>query len=282
MVSSYFDNPSVKNLIDKQLKHRNKELYEKLHDHTSYYHNNKGEKQREFVDYVFDFKKKKKTSDRDRKALIFNISLALSFAIVLAAFEWKSFQDNSLVTLGDDFVDTEEIMDVPVTEQPPPPPPKKIIQAANIVEIPDEEEIKQDIEVDFDLEVSEEDKIEVVDFPEVEMEEEVADEIFVIVEDQPNPEGGMSAFYGYVADNLRYPSVARRMGVQGKVFVQFVIEKDGSITQVQVVKGIGAGCDEEAARVVAQCSIPWSPGKQRGKPVRTRMIIPIHFTLVAQ
>jgi protein TonB len=77
---------------------------------------------------------------------------------------------------------------------------------------------------------------------------------------------------------MKYPAQARRMGVEGKVFVQFVIGKDGSINDVKIIKGIGAGCDEEAARVM-QSAPPWNPGKQRGKAVKQRYTLPIIFKL---
>ena len=110
------------------------------------------------------------------------------------------------------------------------------------------------------------------------LEEEEVDEIFTIVEDQPAPPGGMSAFYKYVATTLRYPAQARRMGIEGKVFVQFVVDKDGSLTDVQAIKGIGAGCDEEAVRVISKAK-KWKPGRQRGRAVKVRMILPITFKL---
>ena len=88
----------------------------------------------------------------------------------------------------------------------------------------------------------------------------------------------MSAFYKYVATTLRYPAQARRMGIEGKVFVQFVVDKDGSLTDVQAIKGIGAGCDEEAVRVISKAK-KWKPGKQRGRAVKVRMILPITFKL---
>ena len=119
--------------------------------------------------------------------------------------------------------------------------------------------------------------IEEVVFEEAPEEEEV-DEIFTIVEDQPTPSGGMSAFYQYVAKKLKYPAQARRMGIEGKVFVQFVVDKDGSLTEVKAVKGIGAGCDEEAVRVINGAP-KWKPGKQRGRAVKVRMILPITFKL---
>jgi protein TonB len=166
-------------------------------------------------------------------------------------------------------------MDIPQTQQPPPPPPKKV--QPEIIEVPDEEEIEEEIEIDLDVEMTEETVIEEVVFEEA-PEEEVVDEIFTIVEDQPTPNGGMSAFYQFVQKKLKYPAQARRMGIEGKVFVQFVVDKDGSLTEVQAVKGIGAGCDEEAERVIKSAP-KWNPGKQRGRAVKVRMILPITFKL---
>jgi protein TonB len=105
---------------------------------------------------------------------------------------------------------------------------------------------------------------------------EETDEIFTIVEEAAAPIGGINSFYQYLKDNVRYPAVARRTGVEGKVLVQFVVGKDGSISEVKVLRGIGAGCDEEAVRVM-QKAPNWTPGKQRGKPVRQRCIVPIVF-----
>ncbi len=103
-------------------------------------------------------------------------------------------------------------------------------------------------------------------------------EVFMVVEEQPEYEGGMSAFYQYIAGEIKYPQQARQKGVEGKVFVQFVVEKDGTLSDVQAIKGIGAGCDDEAVRVVQNAS-SFKPGKQRGKPVRVRMVMPITFKL---
>ncbi len=103
-------------------------------------------------------------------------------------------------------------------------------------------------------------------------------EVFAIVEDQPEPLGGMEQLYEFIAANLEYPEQAKRMGIEGKVFVQFVVDTDGSIKAVEVVKGIGEGCDNNAAKVVE--SLPaWKPGIQRGHPVKVRMILPITFKI---
>ena len=203
------------------------------------------------------------------------IGLAFTLAFVLWSFNYKSYDDGDLVDLGQVDDDFEDIMEIPPTEQPPPPPPK--IELPKIIEIPDEEEIEEEIEVDLDVEITEETVIEDIVFEEA-PEEEVADEIFDIVEDQPAPPGGMAAFYKYVGKEMKYPNQARRMGIEGKVFVQFVVDKAGRLTEVRSIKGIGAGCDEEAVRVIKNAP-QWKPGKQRGRPVKVRMILPITFKL---
>ncbi|WPP52100.1 TonB family protein [Catalinimonas niigatensis] len=103
-------------------------------------------------------------------------------------------------------------------------------------------------------------------------------DVFTVVEEQPEFEGGMDAFYRYVANEMTYPLQARQMGVEGRVSVQFVVEKDGSLSDVKAIKGIGAGCDTEAVRVV-QNAPSFRPGKQRGKPIRVRMVMPVTFKL---
>jgi len=220
--------------------------------------------------------KKHPQADLTRKSGLFlNIGLVVSLALVITAFEWKFYDDGALKDLGTVTEDFEDIMDIPPTEQPPPPPPK--MQQPEIIEVPDEEEIEDEIEIDLDVEVTEETVIEDVVFEDA-PEEEIADEIFTVVEDQPTPNGGMAAFYKFIGKNLKYPSQARRMGIEGKVFVQFIVDKDGTVRDVQAVKGIGAGCDEEAVRVIKN-SPKWKAGKQRGRPVKVRMILPITFKL---
>lgn len=105
-----------------------------------------------------------------------------------------------------------------------------------------------------------------------------ADEVFDVVEDQPNPPGGMAGWNMYLSKNLKYPYQARRMGIEGTVIVLFEITKDGAIRNVEVLRGIGGGADEEAMRVVMN-SPNWEPGRQKGNPVVTRMRLPIRFKL---
>jgi protein TonB len=104
------------------------------------------------------------------------------------------------------------------------------------------------------------------------------DEIFYVVEQNATTNGGLEGFYKYVNSVIKYPAQARRMQIEGRVFVEFIVDRSGNITDVVAVKGIGAGCDEEAIRVVKN-SPQWTPGKQRGKPVRQRMVLPITFKI---
>ncbi len=229
----------------------------------------------DFVTDLIAIKKARRTNAITNKKLFFSIGLFLSLLFVTTMFEWRSYDNTSLVNLEGNMQAMDEIMDVPLTNQPPPPPPEKVIKQANIVEVQDVEEIIEEIKVDFDMDISEDDMFEVV----IEIEkpaEEEANEIFTIVEHKPTPKEGMANFFKSIYENIKYPPQALRAKVQGKVFIQFVINADGELTDFEVIKGIGMGCDEEALRVLKQ-SPAWNPGKQRGHPVRVRMILPIQF-----
>lgn len=221
----------------------------------------------------------KKTESADlmkKTSLFFSIGLLVTISLVFTAFEWRQYDDSLVALQGKNTNIFEEMLEVPPTEQPPPPAP--VIQQPQIVEVPDTEEIKEDLNIKFDVEVSEETKIEEVVVSAPVEEKENPDEIFTVVEETASPKGGYPAFYKYVGDKIKYPAQARRMGIEGKVFVEFVVNRDGSIVDVRAIKGIGAGCDEEAVRIV-QSAPAWTPGKQRGKPVRQKMVIPITFKL---
>jgi len=101
---------------------------------------------------------------------------------------------------------------------------------------------------------------------------------YTSVEDQPSPEGSLKEFYAYISKNLKYPAEARQKGIEGKVFVEFVVAADGSITEVKTLKGIGAGCDKEAERVLKNAAA-WNPGRHNGEPVKVRMVLPVTYRL---
>ncbi|GAB3918041.1 energy transducer TonB [Mucilaginibacter boryungensis] len=110
---------------------------------------------------------------------------------------------------------------------------------------------------------------------------EESNEIFTAVEEQASFPGGLGKFGDYLGKNIRYPAVARENNVQGKVFLTFVVERDGSLTDIKVLRGIGSGCDEEAIRVI-KASPKWKPGMQNGRAVRSQFTVPISFTLQEQ
>ncbi|QDH81048.1 energy transducer TonB [Echinicola soli] len=220
--------------------------------------------------------KKTPKADLSKKSGMFlNLGLLVSVGLTLFAFEYKTYESGELMDLGTVEDDFEELLDIPITEQPPPPPPP--VEQPIIEEIPDEVEIEEKIEVNFDVEVQEETVIKEVVIADAPVQEK-ADEIFDVVETMPTPPGGMEGWNKYLSKNLKYPTQARRMGIEGTVYVVFVVNTDGSIQDVGILRGIGGGCDEEAMRVVRNAP-KWEPGKQRGRPVRVKMRLPIRFKL---
>lgn len=213
------------------------------------------------------------------KGLIRNLGIIFSLLIVITVFEFPTFEKEELVDLGQIEAETEEFVEIPPTEQKAPPPPT--IKSPEIIAVADEEIIEEEIEIDLDLEFDEDVVVEEITETTVEateVEEEEVEEIFTIVEEPASPVGGLAGFYQYIGNNIKYPDIAKRLKVEGKVFVKFVVDKDGSLTQLEVVKGIGSGCDKEAIRVLKDAP-KWTPGRQRGRAVRQYMVIPINFIL---
>ena len=219
----------------------------------------------------------KKTSGanlENLRGLFLSLSLVVSLSLVILAFEWKS-TDSHKVLVTNDLTVQDVLLDIPPTLQEPPKPPA-VIQP-KVVEVPDEEEIEEEIKVVIDIsEVELEEKYKPIALePKV---EEVDDEIFVIVETKPEFPGGDAELMKFLFENLKYPSAARRMGIEGKVFVTMVVEKDGTITNPEVMRGFDTSCDNEALRVM-NLMPKWIPGKQRGKPVRVKVSFPISFKM---
>jgi protein TonB len=224
-------------------------------------------------------KRLRHANDNSNRALYFAIGLMVSLAIVIIAMEWKFYGNNGLSILNGADVNTfAEVIDIPNTLQPPPPPP--VNNLAPVFTEVDDDVILEELNVKIDVEMSDATIVKAVVYEPVqfEIEEEKAEEIFTIVEQKPEPVGGMSAFYKYVSETIGYPAIAKRTNIQGKVYVRFVISKTGDISNVEVLKGIGGGCDEEAVRVIENAP-KWIPGRQRGKPVKVYMSVPIIFTL---
>ncbi|MEP1097371.1 MAG: energy transducer TonB [Cyclobacteriaceae bacterium] len=222
-----------------------------------------------------DIKRYWKKWNSRHHTLYLAIGFCVSLLFVNAAFMWKTPDTIRILEFSRADNDLNELLDIPISKQPPPPPPKKTVDLFIIKEV--EEEIIEEIEVRLDVEINEETTIEDIVY-EIPVEEEDADELFTVVENFPEPVGGMRAFNEYLAKNIKYPRQAMRLGVSGRVFLKFVVERDGSLTDIRVVKGIGGGCDKEAIRVLSNAPA-WQPGKQRGRPVRVSMILPISFVM---
>jgi len=213
-------------------------------------------------------KKNSKVDLEKKRSFFLQIGLTISLLVVLIAFEYKTYDKNNYDLGALNLDDLEEEI-IPITKQeikppPPPPPPPEVIE---IVE--DEVEIEEELEIE-DTE-SDEDEI-------IEIEEEDDEEFFMVVENMPEFPGGDLGLMKYIQKNVRYPAIAKEYNITGKVYISFIVDKQGSVTNVKVVRGVDKNLDEEAVRVVK--SLPkYKPGKQRGKPVRVMFTIPINFTL---
>lgn len=232
------------------------------------------------VDALIKIKRHRVRMGEQLHTVLYSLSLCISLALIIGMFELRFKSNGSTVNLTSVRSAFETLMEIPPTKQETAPPPPKI-KAPKIIEVSDDQ-LLEDVDIDFDIEITEDTKIADYNISEINIppEEEKADEIFTIVEENPTPVGGFKAFYDYVSKNLHYPRKAKQLGIEGRVFVQFVVEKDGSLTDIQVIKGIGGGCDEEAVRVIREAP-KWNPGKQRGRPVRVRMILPVVFKLLS-
>ena len=227
-----------------------------------------------------EIKKSEKANLENKKLLFIEIGLIISLAITYVAFEWTSTETNvSTLEAEAEVVLEEEI--IPITQETPPPPPAapKIPVLSDQIDIVDDE-----IEVDDDMFMNLEDDsslgVEIMDY--VEVEEEVVEEEaipFQLVEEKPSFQGGDSKqFSKWVNSRLQYPEIAKENGVQGRVTLQFTVEKDGTVTKVRVLRGVDPSLDKEAVRVVSM-SPKWKPGKQRDRAVPVTYTFPVIFQL---
>ncbi len=227
-----------------------------------------------------ELKKADKANLEKRSSIFFEIGLVTAIALVLIAFEWTTtgFKTNEFEVNQAEQAEQEII---PITRQekpkPKPPEPPKVTEILQIVDnnvdLQDELQL-EDLEADINTEV------EPINY-DVADEEDDSDEgeIFFIVEDMPTFQGkDVNAFRDWVSKHIKYPEIAAENGISGRVFVRFVVEPNGVVDNVTVVRGVDPALDAEAIRVV-KSSPKWSPGKQRGKAVRVAYTIPIVFVL---
>ena len=220
--------------------------------------------------------KKSPKANLETKKLTFTlIGLIIALAVAWGVFEIKSYDKRVITDIGRTAEILEEEM-VEITKQEQKPQPVEVPKQTTQIQVVEDDVEVEDIEINADVDQNE--VIEEYVAPEVEEEEVVEQEIFQIVEEMPDFPGGVAKLSEYLQKNIKYPQMARESGIQGRVFVNFVVEPDGSVSNVKVLRSLGGGCDEEAMRVVK--SMPkWKPGKQRGKAVRVSYILPVNFKL---
>lgn len=207
---------------------------------------------------------------RKRYPIYVEIGMIAALAVLIVAFriDWATESAFEVIEQEQEIVEIEEIQQTQQIEQPPPPPRPPVP-----IEVPDDVVLEDDfLDLDATLDLDAPTR-EAPPPPPPREEVEEEPEIFVIVEEMPELVGGLAA----IQSQIRYPEIARKAGVEGRVFVQFVVDEQGNVVDPVVTRGLGAGLDEEAIRAVSNAK--FTPGKQRGQPVRVRMSLPITFRL---
>lgn len=206
----------------------------------------------------------------------FLIGLCISISLTITAFEWRT-EKKKVINKPTVFEDPSmAIYPVPITyiENKPSPQPIKekpvLINPTSISVIDDPgvnepADFPSDEPIDIAINYGNDDGIE------------ISVDTFIFVENMPMPEGGYEVFYNLLSSNINYPTKARNKNAEGRVFVEFVVNIEGTPVNLKVLKGIGNGCDEEAMRVLSLAK--WTPGKQRGRAVPVKMVVPIFFKL---
>lgn len=221
--------------------------------------------------------KKNPKQDLQRQSFkFFLIGLSISVALTITAFEWRTKKRVPVPPTFDTPIEAALLEVKPTVHEVIPKAPilikQRVSQSKQVTLVTLSETDRSD-EVD-DVPV-----IDDIDFtvPGTSIPEETDPVIFIAPELMPAPIGGYKSFYEQLSNSIKYPRQAQRNHTQGKVFVEFIIDQQGYVTNLKIAKGIGDGCDEEAMRVLSK--IRWEPGKQRGKPVKVRMTLPLTFKL---
>ena len=222
-------------------------------------------------------KKSPKPDLNNKKGLFLEIGLIFALLLTIAAFAYTQKERNVEIIEASMEVVEEEITDITTQDQKPPEPPKKVeMQVLSDVLNVVTNDTKIDTEFDFS-EFSED--IEIVQNIEVVEEAAEDDAPFIIAEEMPKFQGGdLMKFRSWVQGKLKYPQIAQENGISGKVTLTFVIERDGSLTNIQVMQSPDRSLADEAVRVL-QSSPKWTPGKQRNAPVRVRYTLPVEFRI---
>lgn len=227
-----------------------------------------------------ELKKSQKADLENKKGLFAEVGLVVILAAALVGFNIKSYdREDVVVETREVSAEVEEqIVQTKELETPPPPEPEVPEVVTQVSVVQNDAEITNELGP-VDMSANNAVNTEVQHVEVSQKEEEVAEEeVLVFVEENPEFPGGDAARLKFLSENLKYPPAARDNGIQGKVYIQFVVERDGRITNAKVLRDIGGGCGAEALRVVK--SMPkWKPAKQQGRAVRSQFTLPVQFTL---
>ena len=235
-----------------------------------------------------EIKKAKKADLEGQKSTSLLIGYIITLATIFVAFEWttREYKETEPVIYAASVPYEEEIIPItqPIFQTAAPPPPVEVPQVAEIIDI-----VENDEEIEEEEIQSTEDTQEAIIGPTgpvvsgpvgpvMAAEEGDEGEVFQVVEQMPEFPGGMDKLMEYLSKNIKYPSIAQENNIQGRVIVEFVVNKDGSIVEPKVMRSVDTSLDNEAMRVIKSMS-KWNPGKQRGKAVRVRYTVPVLFRL---
>jgi protein TonB len=220
----------------------------------------------------------KKSKDADleaKRAGFFGLGIVIAASVVLMAFTFSSIELENIAKndVEKNRIEDEIIEEMIFNEPPPPPPPPAAVIPPPVIE--EVEEVEDNIEV----EVIETVDLSLVDLnAEPEEQEEIVAQVYDVVAISPEYPGGPGEMALFIQENFEYPEMAREMGEQGTIWIEFVVYSDGKIKDVKVVKGVSESLDREAKRIVRRMP-KWKPGEQAGKKVNVRYTIPIKAKL---
>jgi len=224
-----------------------------------------------------DVKKSPKASLEDKKSIYLLMGFVAVLSLLYIGFEWTKHEVTIYEDTTTEVIEEEEIEIIQTAEVLPPPPPPDVPEVIEILNVVEDDVETAEIEIDTE---DEDDKAVVIQAPVTSgpTQEEDTEVVFVVVESMPSFPGGDAALFKYLGDNIKYPVIAQESGIQGRVICQFVVNRDGSIVDIEVVRSVDKSLDAEAIRVIK--NMPrWTPGKQRGKTVRVKYTLPVNFRL---
>lgn len=226
-----------------------------------------------------DVKKSPKASLEDKKSIYMLMGFVAVLSLLYIGLEWTQHEVTIYEDTATAVIEAEEIEIIQTAEVLPPPPPPDVPEVIEILNVVEDDIETAEIEIDTE---DDKDKQVVIQAPvttsgvATEAEDDIV--VFVVVETMPSFPGGDAALFKYLNDNIKYPVIAQESGIQGRVVCQFVVNRDGSIVDIEVVRSIDKSLDAEAVRVISKMP-RWTPGKQRGKTVRVKYTLPVNFRL---